>query len=655
MAHTLPRDPRSVALLSLAALGVVYGDIGTSPLYAWNEIARTGVLTGPDQVLGATSLVWWTLTLAITVKYVMLVLRADNHGEGGTFALMGLLREVPFVGRGALLAGLTFAACLLYADGLLTPAISVVSAMEGLAVANEALHPMIVPAALAVLAGLFSVQRFGTARLGTIFGVVCVVWFLVIGGLGLTAIARHPGILAALLPHHAARFLAENMGWRLGAVLGAVVLAITGGEALYADIGHFGVATVRRTWYAVVYPALSLSYLGQGAVLYAGVPLRGENVFYTLVPERFTAPMIVLATAAAIIASQALVSGAFSLTRSAIHLGLVPRMGIRHTSEHVEGQIYVPLVNAFLWLGCSALVLGFRSSAGLAHAYGLAVMGVVLSTTVACAVLAFKVWAWTPRKTALVFVPFLLFDLAYFAANVEKIPHGAWVPLVFAAALYAAMWGWQDGRSRLFRAIESVEPVPLDELLGRPPLLLPRAFVFLVPTPVRSALDPAPILLRKFVDRYGALPAHVTLFTVVEEASVPWWRGPRFDVARISAEVVAVAMHVGFMETPDVRAALVYLKTHRHIQAHAHRWTLVTGQEELVFEAGAPLRLQLFGVAMQFAGQAHRFFGLGADTNVSREVLPVRVTRDGQLEVAVRTYSGGAPAFLEAPAAAPAT
>jgi KUP system potassium uptake protein len=630
-----PPNRREFLLLCLAALGVVYGDIGTSPLYAWNEIHHTGAVESPEAVLGVCSLVLWTLTFAVTLKYVLVVLRADNHGEGGTFALMGLVRELSFPGRALLLSALTFAACLLYAEGLLTPAISVVSAMEGLAVANPALEPLIVPGALAVLTALFAIQRIGTARLGTVFGLVSVAWFATISVLGARAIAETPGILAAVSPHHAVRFVAANAGWPLLPVLGSVVLAITGGEALYADIGHFGVRTIRTTWYFVVYPALLLAYLGQGAVLLSGVELRGGNVFYTTVPDALVAPMVVLSTLAAIIASQALISGAFSLTRSAIHLGLVPRVPIQHTSAQMEGQIYLPAVNAFLWLGCCALVVQFRSSAGLAGAYGLAVMGVMTTTTVSCLVLARWRWGWSWPAVVAVFLPMLVFDASYLGANVSKLFAGAWMPLAFGIFLYGLMWTWRDGRERLRTAFTRIPGLPLSEVVSQRERLvdLPKAFVFLVANPVVSPDDQAPVLLRKFVDRYGALPRYLTLFSIVEEASVPYWRQQRFDVVECGPGVVSVQMHVGFMEQPDVRAALTWLKTHRKIRIHAHRWTVVTGLEELVFAPGSSLRLRLFAWMMRWSGQATRWFGLGPDAGVSREVLPVRVHRDGTMEL----------------------
>lgn len=634
-----PTDWRRFLTLCLAATGVVYGDIGTSPLYTWNEVRRTGVLHDADAILGACSLLIWTLTLAITVKYVGLVLRADNHGEGGTFALMGLVGPLRFVGHAALLAALAFAACLLYADGLITPAISVLSAVEGLAVASPAFEPVIVPLTLALLTGLFTFQWVGTERVGRVFGVVCVGWFAAIGLLGLGQVVGTPAILKAFSPHYAIEFLTRHRLSELGHVLGAVVLAITGGEALYADIGHFGVRAVRFTWLVLVYPALLLAYLGQGAFLLSGAPVRADNVFYSVVPESLLVPMVVLASAATVIASQALISGAFSLTRSAITLGFVPRFAVRHTSAEMVGQIYLPMVNWGLWAGCCALVLGFRTSAGLAAAYGLAVMGVVVVTTVALAVIASKLWSWPWWKVGAVFVPFLAFDGMFLAANVAKIPDGAWVTLVIGAGLYFAMDAWRRWRALLAAAYHRVPRIPLSQLIARRDELteIPRAFLYLVAEPVRSAADPVPVLLMKFIDRYGGLPRNVTLFTVVPHAEVPYTREHRFEVDELGGGVVSVRMHVGFMERADVRAALRWLESHELVRIHAVRWTIVVGREEVLSEGGNPLwrlRMALVAWMSTLSVQVHEWFGLGVDPGVSKELVPVRA-RSGAVEIVV--------------------
>lgn len=633
-----PIDRRAWWALRVGAAGVVYGDIGTSPLYTWNELHHTGTLVSDADVLGAASLVFWTLTLAITVKYVQLVLRADNGGEGGTFALMGLLQRHPGRGRAALLTLLTFAACLLYADGLITPAISVLSAIEGLAVASPALQPFVIPLSLAVLTAVFAGQFLGTSKLGTVFGGLIGIWFAALSALGLWQIVKHPEILAALLPHHAIGFLASHGVWGAAAVLGAAVLAITGGEALYADLGHFGAPAIRWTWNVVVYPALLLNYFGQGAYLLGGGEVRNGSVFYGTVPEPLLFPMVVLATIATVIASQALISGAFSLTRSAINLGLLPRMAIVHTSERVEGQIYMPAVNVALWAGCCTLVLSFGSSTNLAAAYGLAVMGVVTTTTVSLAYLARHAWKWRAWTTALVFGGFLVFDGLYLSANLLKLLDGAWMPVILAAALYLVMWIWKTGREELAAAYRRVPRLPVSELVARRDELttMPRAMVFLVSEAVRRPSDLAPVLLLKFVDRYGALPKHLTLFTVVFEADVPRWQGERFEVASLGGNIVSVQMHVGYMEQPDVRSALHTLKQQQAVRIHASRWTIVTGREEIVVGRGAPfwrVRILAFRWMVRLATHVHRWFGLSHDTGVSKELIAVRVFPDSGMEI----------------------
>lgn len=620
--------------LRLGAAGVVYGDIGTSPLYAWNEIRHSGTLQSAQDVLGAASLVFWTVTLGISLKYVRLVLRADNHGEGGTFALMGLIQRYPGAGRALLLTSLTFAACLLYADGLITPSISVLSAIEGLAVANTTFEPFVVPISLGVLTALFAGQYLGTARLGAVFGSVVVLWFGAIASLGVAQIAGNPEILWAILPQHALGFLASHTLGASAAALGAVVLVITGGEALYADLGHFGAPAIRWTWNVLVYPALILNYFGQGAYLLSGGEVLRGSVFFSTVPEALVYPAVALATAATVIASQALISGAFSLTRSAINLGLLPRMQVVHTSEQVEGQIYLPLVNVLLWVGCCALVLAFQSSTALAAAYGLAVMGVVTTTTLSLAFLARRSWGWSTGTTAAVFGAFLLFDGAYLAANAIKVLQGAWMPLVVAAALYLVMWTWQQGRAELAAAYQRVPHIPVSEIVARRGALtlMPRAMVFLVSHPVSSLSDPAPVLLLKFVDRYGALPKHLTLFTVIPSPEIPRHPGEPLEVTPLGEGIVSVQMHVGYLEQPDVRKALRYLKEQGRINIHASRWTIVTGNEEILVSYGGPLwraRLLLFRAMMRLSIQIHRWFGLGHDTGVSKELIAVRAAPTG--------------------------
>ncbi|MFM2245120.1 MAG: hypothetical protein RL071_1194 [Pseudomonadota bacterium] len=618
--------------LAVGAVGVVYGDIGTSPLYTWSEVRRHGGIDTEQEVLGTASLILWTLTLIICGKYAALVLRANNHGEGGTFALMGLLQSARTRSPALLTSALIFAAALLYGEGLLTPAISVLSAVEGLQVAEPSLDGVVVPLTLVILTLLFAMQRVGTERVGRVFGVVMLVWFAVIAALGLRQIIATPQILAALDPRHAASLLVGAPLPTVASILGAVVLCITGGEALYADLGHFGARAIRWAWALVVYPALVINYLGQGALLLSGQPIEQGNVFFSMVPSGLLYPMVGLATMATIVASQALISGAFSLTRSAINLGLFPRVTIVHTSRDVEGQIFLPAINAALWAGCCLLVVEFRTASELAGAYGLAVTGVMATTSVAMYFISTRIWGWRPLVAAAVFSTFGLIDLAYFVSNVAKLMHGGYVPLLIGGALFIMMVTWRDGRRAIGEAFSRAERPTIGELIeakGRVPEL-PRAMVFLSSQRVSLAQDRCPLVLGGFLKRYGALPKHITVFAVAYEDEVPYYQGPRFEVSTFEQNVVAVRMHVGYMETPDVRAALAELRATRTIRLHQSRWTMVMGYEQIINGDGSlveRIRVTLFQVLLRFATQAHVHFGLGDDPGVSKEVIPVRITR----------------------------
>src|SRR3954454_22502988 len=442
--------------LVLAALGVVYGDIGTSPLYTLKEAFghAGGLRLSEPAVLGVLSLVFWSLVLVVTVKYVALILRADNRGEGGVLALGTLasraVPRTPVLCR--LIPALTVAGlALFYGDGLITPAISVLSAVEGLGTAAPALGPYVVPAAAVILLGLFLIQSRGTASVRMVFGPVMLVWFTILGLLGLAQVARNPAVLAALDPRHALG-LFGLAGWQAFVALGAIVLAVTGAEALYADMGHFGKAPIRLAWLGLVLPALVLNYFGQGALLLRH-PEAVDNPFYHLVPDFLLYPMVGLATAATVIASQAVISGVFSLTHQAIQLGNLPRMTVVHTSEREIGQIYVPRMNWLLMLGVLALVATFRSSGALASAYGIAVTGTMGASAVLAGLVAATRWGWGPGRAALVFGPLLLIDLTYFAANSLKILEGGWFPLAVALAIGYVAAIWRRGREVLRRKL----------------------------------------------------------------------------------------------------------------------------------------------------------------------------------------------------------
>src|SRR5947199_1225896 len=462
-----------VAALSLAALGVVYGDIGTSPLYAIKECfaPHRGLPPMPANVLGILSLVLWSLLVVIVLKYLSFIMQAHNRGEGGILALMALLG--PAVGRTpALISVGLFGAALLYGDGVITPAISVLSAMEGLKVATPRLVEYVVPATVVILAALFLVQRRGTARVGALFGPVTLVWFVTIAAVGVPWIAAQPAVLAAVNPLHAVRFLARH-GFNGFLLLGAVVLCITGGEALYADMGHFGARPIRLAWYGVVMPALVLNYFGQGAFLLDKChavldgPCRAAVAapFYALVPGWFVLPMVVIAAVATVVASQALISGAFSLTQQAVQLGFVPRMKIVHTSATTEGQIYIPVVNGLLTVACVALVMVAANSSNLASAYGIAVTGTMSITSVLFYAVARRCWCWPVWRAAGLVGVFLVVDLAFFAANLAKILHGGWFPMLAAGGVFAVMSTWRFGASWRARELAKLH-MPFDELLA---------------------------------------------------------------------------------------------------------------------------------------------------------------------------------------------
>ena len=488
--------------LTVGAMGVVYGDIGTSPLYAVNEIffGHSALATTSDNVIGAISLVLWTITIVVLFKYLLFVLRADNDGEGGTFALYGLVHKHKRRGIGFLLWLLMLAAGLLFGEGIITPAISVLSAVEGVRIVTPALDHSVVPITLGILTTLFLVQRHGTAKMGTVFGPIILCWFTTIGVFGALSVLKHPAILSALNPLRGIGVL-----WALGPVrslrlLGAVVLAITGGEALYADMGHFGRRPIRLSWVALVYPALLASYLGQGAYLLGGAPVANENVFFSVVPSGLLIPVVILATCATVIASQALISGAFSLAQQAAALGLFPRLRIVHTHHAHAGQIYVPFINWALFVGCTTLVITFRSSTNLAAAYGLSVSGVMLTTSISMTAVARLYWKWSWPLILLVFVPVGLIDASFLGANSLKFLEGGYIPLSLGVILFGVMTTWRWGRKATFDAYAQKHTMSMKDLVDlkedTTTALFDRNAVLMVPKPLRAEGDRAPALMQ---------------------------------------------------------------------------------------------------------------------------------------------------------------
>ncbi|HEX3555593.1 MAG TPA: potassium transporter Kup [Thermoanaerobaculia bacterium] len=538
---------------AVGALGIVYGDIGTSPLYALREcfFGSHSVAPTPLNVLGVMSLIFWSLIIVISIKYLVFVMRADNRGEGGILALMALIRTRGS-GRWALIAMGLFGAALLYGDGMITPAISVLSAVEGLEVATSFFRPYVVPITIAILVGLFVIQRRGTAKIGALFGPVMMVWFVVLAALGLRWIAHEPRVLVAVNPWHAVRFFLHD-GLRGFLVLGAVFLVATGGEALYADMGHFGRRPIRLAWFTVVLPSLLLNYFGQSALLLAS-PKGLTHPFYNLAPSWALYPLVVLSTVATVIASQAVISGAFSLTLQAMQLGYSPRMEIVHTSEEEIGQIYIPAVNWVLMAATIGLVLGFRESSRLAAAYGMAVTTTMVITTLLAYVLAREKWGWSRLRAILTMSSFLVLDLAFFGANLVKIPHGGWFPLLVAAIVYLLLNTWKQGRQMLATILKE-EGLPLEEFIrsirpGSPPRV-PGTAVFLTTNPGAT-----PTTLLHNLKHNKVLHEQVVLMTVVTE-EVPWLSpADRVEVEPLDKGFYRLTARYGFTQTPQAQDVL---------------------------------------------------------------------------------------------------
>jgi len=546
------RRASGLALLSLTALGIVYGDIGTSPLYAIREcfFGPHRVPVTEANILGVLSLVFWTLIIVVTVKYQVYVIRADNRGEGGILALMALVRSHFASPRRRWLAvslGL-FGAALLYGDGMITPAISVMGAVEGLEVAAPALEHWVVPISVVILVGLFLFQRRGTAGVGAVFGPVIFVWFVTIAVLGVWGIVREPGVLKAVNPLYAASFFAAN-GFAGFLVLGAVFLVATGGEALYADLGHFGVLPIQIDWFTLVGPALLLNYFGQGALLLAD-PEAAHNPFYRLAPSWGVVPLLVLATMAAIIASQAIISGSFSLTRQAVQLGYLPRLEILHTSATHIGQIYVPTVNRALMLGTIALVVGFGSSSNIAGAYGVAVSTTMVITTLLAYFVARRVWGWSAWAAGALTAAFLAVDLMFFGANIIKVAAGGWLPLVVAAAIFALMTTWHRGGVLLVESVGKPD-LTVEELLEQVAkhaiTRVPGTAVFLTGDPSGTPKG----LMHNL--KHNKVIHHQNIFLTVHNEDIPYVsEEERVSVEDLGQRFYRVIGRYGFMEDPDV-------------------------------------------------------------------------------------------------------
>jgi KUP system potassium uptake protein len=613
-----PRDLKKTLVLALGALGVVYGDIGTSPLYAVKECfhGTHGIALTQANLLGVMSLIFWSLTIVVMIKYVIFILKADNEGEGGMFALTAL-----FLGKGAkLLPERTvnflvflgiFGAALFYGDGIITPVISVLSAVEGLNVATKAAEPFVLPISCGVLAGLFLFQSHGTERIGKVFGPIMLVWFATIAVLGLVQVLRRPEILTALDPRHAVSFFYVN---RLhGAlVLGAVVLCLTGASALYADLGHFGRGPIRLSWNAVVFPALVLNYFGQTALLLEN-PQAAFNPFFELVPRVLLYPMVGLATMATVIASQAMISGVYSLTQQAIQIGYCPRLHIVHTSGETKGQIYMPWVNTVMMIGCLGLALTFKESSRLAAAYGIAVMGNMAITTIIYYYVTRYNWNWPAWKALLPASIFLFFDLSYFGANLLKFVDGGWLAVSIAILLTIVMLTWRDGRALLAKRYADAR-VPMEIIINDIDkyklVRTPGTGAFLSVSPIGT-----PITLLHLLKHTESLPKNVILLSIVA-ANTPYVsRKKRLAITNLGHGFHRVIATYGFMQTPNV-PEILEVATSQGLDMDTYSTTFYVGRETLLATGEAKMfhwRKELFAFLSRNAWNVPTYFGIPAN------------------------------------------
>jgi KUP system potassium uptake protein len=586
----------------------VYGDIGTSPLYAFRACFNPeyGLAPTASTVYGVLSLIVWSLILIVSVKYIIFVMRLDNHGEGGIVALLALLRQKRR--RGVLIALGLFGAALLYGDGVITPAISVLSAAEGLEVATSAFKPYVLPSTLLILFLLFFVQKYGTAKVGSVFGPIMLVWFGTIATLGTLEIVREPAILLALNPWYGVRFFLEH-GVATFLVLGSVVLAVTGAEALYADMGHFGRTPIRLAWFGVVLPALLLNYFGQGALVLR-VPDAVRNPFYLLASRSFLYALVGIATLATVVASQALISGAFSLTQQCVQLHYSPRVSIVHTSRSEVGQIYIPEVNTALMIGCLLLVLGFQSSSALGAAYGVAVTGTMAVTTVLFYVIVRQRWHWSALRAGSLAGAFLVIDLAFFGANIIKIEHGGWVSLAIGGGIFLLMGTWNRG-TELLRGFLAQAAVPMDHFLDevqrtKPPRVRGTA-VFLT-----HDVDGAPLVLQRHLKYNKALHEQIILLSIITDEVPEVEHDKRVTIEALPQGFQRVRAHYGFMERPDVRE-IVALCSDLGIRAEAEETTYYVDSARLLPTGPAPMlrwRKRLFSFMARNASAATDVFNI---------------------------------------------
>jgi KUP system potassium uptake protein len=633
--------------LTLAALGVVYGDIGTSPLYTVNEIffAHGHMEVDKSNVLGVISLVLWALFLIVSIQYIIFVLKADYEGEGGVFALLGNLKKTIKLHNTrfklVLSLLLIIGAGLLFGDGLITPAISVLSAVEGLKVATPNLSEFVVPITIGILFALFFIQRHGTSKIGRLFGPIILTWFAAISLLGLKEVVNEPEILIALNPIHALRFISNTPIHHLMLILGSVMLAVTGGEALYADMGHFGKRPIRFGWFFAVFPSLIMNYMGQGAFLLGGSAVINDNIFYSMVPRLVLLPIIILATISTVIASQALISGVFSLASQAISFGFMPRLKVVHTHHHHEGQIYMPAVNWILFAGCSMLVIGFGSASKLASAYGLAVSGNMLITALCMAVIAHGLWKWSNLKAWLVFGFFFILESGFLIANSLKLIDGGYIPLAIAALSYVVMTTWAWGRKHVKNAFHVHNSFSMSQILQqkqKQKSSLKRSILILSPEEAHEPGETAPPLLNLFLEKYGSLPDHTIILNIKQiKSHAKIASSDRFAVTEYQNDhknglsLLAVTATYGFMETPNIKKAIKWIANNEDLTPDDDMkdWIIYAGRERLIVDKNQKFhhkfRANLFRLLSRNSSSAYSYFGLGGDLRVTMEMIPIKL------------------------------
>ena len=599
---------QALPAITVAAIGVVFGDIGTSPLYALKEIfnGHHPIPVTPDNILGILSLVFWAIMVLVSIKYVAIIMRADNRGEGGSLALLALVTEHaknPRLTWVITLLGI-FAAALFYGDSMITPAISVLSAVEGLEIITPTLKAYVIPITLIILTGLFFIQKRGTGTVGLFFGPVMVAWFAILGTLGVLEIVHNPSVLAALNPAYAVHFIASHPALAFLA-LGSVVLSVTGGEALYTDMGHFGRFPIRLAWFSFVMPALVLNYFGQGALLLAE-PEAIESPFFHLAPDWALIPMVILATLATVIASQAVISGAFSVARQSIQMGLLPRMQIIHTSGNEEGQIYVPFTNWTLYLAVMALVVGFKNSSNLAAAYGIAVTGTMLIDTILVAFVMVLIWKWNRLLTGIAVFLLLAVDIAFFAANAIKIPEGGWFPLAMGLVSFTVLTTWKRGRT-LVSSEMAKQSIPMEDFINAIDGVhrIQGTAVFMT-----SSKEGVPAALLHNLKHNQVLHERVVLVTV-QTADAPYVNDfDRIFLHRMGKGFMRVIVRYGFMESPDIPSALEQCKRHgerfdiMETTFYLSRETIIPSFNKKI----SPMRARLFAVMSKNATSASDFF-----------------------------------------------